>query len=94
MADRLIAWRLPLFLLALALVAVAVERSGQLRFSRSIDKMFDRSDPALVPYRRLARTYGSSEIVLAVYEDHDLFSDDGIARLGALTERLAAMPGV
>ncbi|MFM8984463.1 MAG: MMPL family transporter, partial [Planctomycetia bacterium] len=93
-ADRLIAWRVPLFLVALALVAAAVERSGQLRFSRSIDKMFDRSDPALVPYRRLTRTYGSSEIVLAAYEDQELFSADGIARLGALTARLAARPGV
>jgi predicted RND superfamily exporter protein len=97
-ADRvaawLIAWRLPLFLLALVGVAVAVERSGQLRFSRSIDKMFDRTDPALVPYRRLARTFGSSEIVLAAYEDPELFSPAGIARLEQLTTRLAAMPGL
>ena len=92
--DRLIAWRLPLFLLALVAAAVAVERSGRLRFSRSIDTMFDRADPALVPYRRLARTFGSSEIVLAAYEDPELFSPAGIARLEDLTARLAAMPGL
>jgi predicted RND superfamily exporter protein len=97
-ADRvaagLIAWRLPLFVLAIVTVALAVERSGQLRFSRAIDAMFDRTDPALVPYRRLARTFGSSEIVLAAYEDPELFSPAGIARLEELTARLAAMPGL
>ena len=72
-ADRiaawLIAWRLPLAVAAVALAAVSVERSRHLEFSRSIDAMFDRTDPALVPYRRIARTFRSSEVVLAAYDD-------------------------
>ena len=97
-ADRiagwLIAWRVPLALAAVVLAAAAVERSRHLEFSRSIDAMFDRTDPALVPYRRIARTFGSNEVVLAAYDDAELFSPAGIERLRGLTERLTAMPGI
>jgi len=97
-ADRiagwLIAWRVPLAAAAVALAAFSVERSRHLEFSRSIDAMFDRTDPALVPYRRIARTFGSSEVVLAAYDDPELFTPAGIDRLRTLTDRLAAMPGI
>ena len=98
LAERLAGWlvrfRGPLFLLAVALVAVGVERARQLKFSRSIDAMFDRSDPALVPFARMARTFGGGEVVLCAYDDPDLFTAAGIDRLAALTKRLAAEPGV
>ncbi len=97
-ARRLAAWlvrrRLPLFLLAVVLGAVAVERSRHLGFERSIDTMFDRRDPALPPYRRLQRTFGSSEVVLAAYDAPDLLTPAGIARLAEVTDRLEAVPGV
>jgi predicted RND superfamily exporter protein len=94
MAGWLVRFRGPLFLVAVALVAVGVERAGHLKFSRSIDAMFDRSDPALVPFARMARTFGGGEVVLCAYDDPDLFTADGIDRLAALTTRLAAEPGV
>jgi len=97
-ADRVAGWlvahRGRLALAALVLTILAVERSRHLEFSRSIDTMFDRGDPALVPFRRLTRTFGSSEIALAVYDDPDLFTRAGIARLRDLTARLAREPGV
>ena len=94
MAGWLVRFRGPLFLLAVALVAVGVERARQLKFSRSIDAMFDRSDPALVPFARMARTFGGGEVVLCAYDDPDLFTAAGIDRLAALTKRLATEPGV
>jgi len=97
-ADRVAGWlvahRGRLALVAIALTMLAVERSRHLEFSRSIDTMFDRADPALVPFRRLTRTFGSSEIALAVYDDPDLFTPAGIARLRELSARLASEPGV
>ena len=93
-ANWLISHRNGLALVAVLLAVVSVERSRQLEFSRSIDTMFDRSDPALVPYRRLARAFGSSEVVLAAYDAADLFTPAGIDRLQGITERLAAVPGV
>jgi len=85
---------MPLFMAALLIVVGSVERARHLRFSRSIDAMFDRSDPALVPYARMARTFGGGEVVLCAYDDPDLFTGEGIARLAALTARLAAEPGI
>jgi len=87
-SAALIRWRVPLAVVAVVVCATAVDRSRHLRFSRSVDAMFDRSDPALVPYRRIARTFGSNEVVLAAYDDPQLFTAEGIARLRALTARL------
>jgi predicted RND superfamily exporter protein len=93
-ANWLISHRNLLALGAVALAIVSVERSRQLEFARSIDTMFDRSDPALVPYRRLGRAFGSSEVVLAAYDAPDLFTPAGIGRLERLTDELSAVPGV
>ena len=68
--------------------------SKRLEFSRSIDAMFDRSDPALIPYARMTRTFGSNETVLAAYDDPQLFTAEGIARLRALATELGSVPGV
>ena len=97
-ADRVAKWLIArrhlLAFAAVGLAIVSVERSRHLEFSRSIETMFDRSDPALVPYRRLGRAFGSSEVVLAAYEAPDLFTPAGINRLDALTSRLKDTPGV
>jgi predicted RND superfamily exporter protein len=97
-ADRVAGWLVArrglLAALGIVLAAAGVERSRHLEFSRSIDAMFDRSDPALVPYARMTRTFGSTEIVLAAYDDPDLFTRAGVARLRALAADLAALPGV
>lgn len=96
--DRIAAWLIEhrhwLAGLAVVLAIAGVERSRHLEFARSIDTMFDRADPALVPYRRMARAFGSSEVVLAAYDAPDLFTPTGIERLAAVTARLEATPGV
>jgi len=93
-ATWLIERRRPLAVVAIALAIGGVERSRHLEFSRSIETMFDRSDPALVPYRRMARAFGSSEVVLAAYDAPDLFTPGGIAQLGQVAAALEAVPGV
>ncbi len=97
-ASRLSAFlvdrRLGLAVLAVAITAGAVLLSKRLEFSRSIDAMFDRSDPALVPYARMTRTFGSNETVLAAYDDPQLFTAEGIGRLRALATELGSVPGV
>jgi len=93
-AGWLIAHRRLLAVVAVALAAIGVERSRHLEFSRSIDTMFDRADPALVPYRRMARAFGSSEVVLAAYDAPHLFTPAGIEHLRQVTDSLEATPGV
>jgi predicted RND superfamily exporter protein len=93
-ASWLVRRRVPLALVAMVLVGLSVERARHLEFSRSIDAMFDRSDPAIPPYARMARTFGGSEVVLAAYDDPALFTPAGVERLGVLTARLGGLPGV
>jgi len=97
-ADRVASWLVSyrglLAVAAVALAVVSVERSRRLEFVKSIDTMFDRADPALVPYRRMARAFGSSEVVLAAYDDPDLFTAAGIDRLRSLTTRLGQLSAV
>ena len=96
--DRVASWlvrhRTPLACLAVVVTILSVAESRRLEFVRSIDTMFDRADPALVPYRRMIRAFGSSEVVLAAYDDPELFSTAGIERLRTLTDTLAALPGI
>jgi predicted RND superfamily exporter protein len=92
--NWLILHRTRLAAVALILTAVSVERSQHLQFSRSIDTMFDRSDPALAPYERMTRAFGSNEVVLAAYDDPELFTPAGIARLRGLTAELGSLPGI
>jgi hypothetical protein len=93
-ASWLVRHRAPLAVLAVVVTIVSVAESRRLEFVRSIDTMFDRTDPALVPYRRMLRAFGSSEVVLAAYDDPELFSPPGIERLRSLTDTLASLPGV
>lgn len=97
-ADRIASWLIRsrgwLAVAAVILVVASVERSRHLEFSRSIEAMFDRTDPAIEPYARMTRTFDGSEVVLAAYDDPQLFTPEGLARLGELTTRLASLPGV
>jgi len=97
-ADSIAAWlvdrRRVLAGVAVLVAILSVYESRRLEFVRSIDTMFDRTDPALVPYRRMLRAFGSSEVVLAAYEDPELFTPAGISRLRALTDTVAGLPGI
>jgi predicted RND superfamily exporter protein len=94
--DRLISWRLLLLVLGIAAAATALVPAGRLQFDRSIENMFAADDPLLKPYRKLKRTFGGNEIVLAVYTDDELLNPDGrgIRRLAGVNGKLKAVPGV
>ncbi|MFM7412633.1 MAG: efflux RND transporter permease subunit, partial [Planctomycetota bacterium] len=93
-ATLLVGRRMQLVVLAALLTGLGVWQSRRLEFSKSIDAMFDRSDPALVPYARMTRTFGSNEAVLAAYDDPELFTTAGIRRLRGVAAELAGVPGV
>ncbi|MDA7994596.1 MAG: hypothetical protein MPJ25_16330, partial [Pirellulales bacterium] len=73
LSRLLVKHRLTFLLLGIALGLVSVEQSRHLEYSQSIDEMFNRSDSALPPFHRLGRTFGASSVVLAVYNEPDLF---------------------
>jgi predicted RND superfamily exporter protein len=63
---------------------------------RSISTMFAEDNPLMPPFRKLARVFRGNAVVLAVYEDPELFSTsgEGFARLAEIRARLAAVDGV
>lgn len=94
--DRLTAWRLPLFCLAVAIAVAAMPLSHELRLDRSIQNMFTPDDPLLGPYQALQERFGASDVVLAVYVDPNLLTKNGsgIRRLANVSQRLENVPGV
>src|SRR5437870_7813754 len=96
LADCLIAYRWPLFAVAIVSAAAAYGPANQVRFDRSIEKMFAAGDPLLPPYQRLKEQFGGNEIVMAAYRDEHLLGADGrgIQRLTEVSRRLQGVIGV
>ncbi len=90
----LIAWRWPLFGIALLTAAVCYVPAQRLDFDRTIENMFAPGDPILEPYHLLKRAFGANEVVLAAYVDPQLMTSAGLARLRQLTGELERVPGV
>ncbi len=94
--EWLVSWRWPLLAVGIVLAVASWPAARQLNFDRSIDNMFADSDPLLVPFRQLKRTFGGDETVMAVYDDESLLAPDhsGIQRLASIADRLEDVPGV
>src|SRR5262245_22150164 len=92
--NLLIAWRLPLLFVGLAVSVAACFRAQHLSFDRAIENMFAADDPILAPFRQLERTFGGDEIALAAYPDPQLLTPRGLDRLDRLTDELGRVRGV
>jgi predicted RND superfamily exporter protein len=95
-AEILIRFRWVLLALAAMLALASFAPGKKVEFDRSIENMFADTDPLLSPYRKLARTFGGNEVILAVYHDDNLLAEDGsgIRRLRKISRELADTPGV
>lgn len=95
-ADLLIRGRWILLAIAATLALASLAPFKKVEFDRSVENMFADTDPLLVPYRRLARTFGGNEVILAVYHDDNLLKPDGsgIKRLREISRELRDTPGV
>lgn len=94
--SRWIAWRNPLLAVGVLLAVASFFAQRDLQFDRSIENMFPASSPLLSSYRKLKRTFAGNEIVLAVYQDDELFNSNGsgIRRLTEIRRRVERVPGV
>jgi predicted RND superfamily exporter protein len=95
-AAFLIRYRLALLIAGGLTASALFVPSSWVVMDRSIERMFAADDPVVVPFQELKRTFGGNEVVMAVYDDPQLFQDDeaGINRLTAIRKRLDALPGV
>ena len=80
--------------IALAVAAFFLKSGSQ--FDKSIEGMFAPDNPALIEYSQLKDKFGGTEIVLAVYEDENLFDPNGqgLAQLRERVNTLEEVPGV
>ena len=95
-AGLLISFRRRLFVAAVVLAGLALIPAARIEFDRSVENMFAPEDPLLGPYRKLKRTFGGNEVVVAVYRDDRLLDSDGrgVRRLAEVRLALVAVPGV
>lgn len=96
LADSMIRHRRWLLVVAAFLGVASFFLAGQLEFDRSIENMFSAESQALRSYKKLKRTFGGNEIVLAVYRDPQLMAADGsgIQRVSQVRQRLEKVVGV
>ena len=80
--------------LGLLLAVVGALFGSHLQLDRSIEHMFAEDDPILVPYRALQEKFGQNEIAMAVFSEPELQTEQGLARIAALTEQARSIPGV
>jgi len=92
--NWLIVQRAKLLGLGLLLAVGAAYLGTQLQLDRSIEHMFAADDPILEPYRALQDNFGQYEIVMAIYADPELATQQGLARVKELAEDVRAVPGV
>lgn len=94
--DSLIAWRWLLLAVAIVAAAICWQPAQEVRYERRLETMFSRHDPLLPPFERYKARFGSREVVLAVYEDPELFAVNGagLTRLAEVSAALRQVPGV
>jgi predicted RND superfamily exporter protein len=94
LADFLVRYRIGLFIGAVAISAFAFVEASKLTLEQSIESLYALDDPHLLDYRQSKSLFGGDEFVIVVYEDPDLLTADGLARVRSFAEQLSQVPGV
>ncbi len=90
----MIAWRWPLAMVAITILAIALPLSWRLEMDRTIDQMFAADDPTLLAYNELRDAFGGNAAMMLVYHDPELMTPEGLERAGQLSAQVANVPGV
>jgi predicted RND superfamily exporter protein/SAM-dependent methyltransferase len=90
----MIAWRWPLAMIAVVILAIALPLSWRLEMDRTIDQMFAADDPTLLAYNELRDAFGGNAAMMLVYHDPELMTPAGLDRAAGLSARVAKVPGV
>jgi predicted RND superfamily exporter protein len=94
LADFLVRYRIGLFVAGAVISAFAFIEATKLTLEQSIESLYALDDPHLVDYRQSKSLFGGDEFVIVVYEDPDLLSADGLARVRSFADELSQVPGV
>jgi predicted RND superfamily exporter protein len=84
-----------LLLLTLGIVTAGLLPTAMsLTYDRSIHSFFDPGHPLLAIYEQVEREFGGDAVCVAVYEDENLLSLEGMQALATIRDRLAGVAGV
>src|SRR6516225_6539286 len=87
--DILARFRVPILAGSALLSIGAVIPASSLKFNQSIESMFGENDQHLVDYMASRKYFGGDELVGVVYQDPDLFADEGLERVRGLARELS-----
>ncbi len=93
-AEWLVARRLLLLLACGAAAAAAWPLAQRIVSDRSVHTLFAPHDPRLLRYDRTTEEFGGEATCIAAYTDPDALTPEGMVRLKAFRDRLAATPCV
>lgn len=94
LADFLVRYRIGLFVAAVAISAFAFVEASKLTLEQSIESLYALDDPHLLDYRQSKSLFGGDEFVIVVYEDPEVVTADGLARVRTFSDQLSQVPGV
>lgn len=89
MTRILIRLRYVFFLGVLGLLGYLIVAGRHVKYEQSLESFFSSDDPAVIDYKKASKAFGNDNIVFVSYDDPDLLTDDGLARLGELAENLS-----
>lgn len=81
-------------MVAVTVLVVTVFSAPNRISDQSIEGLFAMSDELFSSYQTLKRTFGGNEVILAVYQDDELFSESGETRQRLITEGLNRVDGI
>jgi uncharacterized protein len=87
-------WALILIVLFLGLCAYTASLLGDFRIEASSDSMSLADDPGMEVYDKSRATFGNDEYVFVTVTRDDLFTDEGVAYVRELAEKVAAIEGI
>jgi len=94
LTDRVIQLRWLVLVASLAITGALASQVPKLQFDVSIENLLDPNDPDVLMVRDVMDRLGPSVPTILAYRDEALFTPEGLARLGALTDRIADIENV
>lgn len=94
MSLWLLRHRWTLAIVGALILAAAWPLSARLQTDRTIEQMFDPSDPTLLAYQELQQAFGGNAVVMLVYRDPELLTPAGLERTSEISARVEAIDGV
>ncbi|HXH81548.1 MAG TPA: outer membrane lipoprotein-sorting protein [Candidatus Tectomicrobia bacterium] len=92
-AAWVVRWRWPVLVLSLLAALALGAFAARQHYHNPYEMWFLPDDPALVEFRQFTRQYGEEDLVVIAFRDPDgIFTNEALAAILELTERLEATP--